>query len=50
MIFLTTAVLAFLINWSLVHQNIGSVTLGGTGNELVMATVDLVLGLECAGR
>ena len=29
MIFLTTAVLAYLINWSLVHQNIGKVTLGG---------------------
>ena len=29
MIFLATMVLAFLINWSLVHQNIGSVTLGG---------------------
>lgn len=29
MIFLTTAVLAFLINWSFVHQNIGKVTLGG---------------------
>lgn len=29
MIFLTTAVLALLINWSLVHQNIGKVTVGG---------------------
>lgn len=29
MIFLTTAVLAFLINWSFVHQNIAKVTLGG---------------------
>ncbi|MBI2758814.1 MAG: phosphonate ABC transporter, permease protein PhnE [Chloroflexi bacterium] len=29
MIFLATAVLAFLINWSFVHQNIGKVTLGG---------------------
>lgn len=29
MIFLATAVLAFLINWSFVHQNIAKVTLGG---------------------
>ena len=28
MIFLTTAVLAFLINWAFGHQNIGKVTLG----------------------
>jgi phosphonate transport system permease protein len=29
LIFLTTAVLAFLINWSLVHQNIAKITIGG---------------------
>src|SRR5437016_4534163 len=28
LIFLTTAVLAFLINWSLVHQNIAKITIG----------------------
>jgi phosphonate ABC transporter permease subunit PhnE len=28
-IFLTTGLLAFLINWSLVHQNIGKVVIGG---------------------
>ncbi len=28
-IFLTTALLAYLINWSLVHQNIGKISLGG---------------------
>src|SRR5258706_4949414 len=28
LIFLTTAVLAFLINWSLVHQNIAKLTIG----------------------
>jgi phosphonate ABC transporter permease subunit PhnE len=39
MIFLTTAVLAFLINWSLVHQNIGSVTFAG----MVMSWLWLLL-------
>jgi hypothetical protein len=29
LIFLMTAVLSFLINWSLVHQNIGKISLGG---------------------
>ena len=29
LIFLTTVVLAYLVNWSLVHQNIGKISLGG---------------------
>ncbi len=29
MIFITTVILAYLINWSLVHQNIGKISLGG---------------------
>jgi phosphonate ABC transporter permease subunit PhnE len=29
LIFLTTALLAYLVNWSLVHQNIGKISLGG---------------------
>ncbi len=29
LIFLTTLILAFLVNWSLVHQNIGKTVLGG---------------------
>src|SRR5574340_1578618 len=55
MIFLTTAVLAFIINWAFGHQNIGKITLGSVSASwlwlpLILFWIWNILDAGAAGR